>query len=112
MNPYEAYGSPPNERSPRYRAREDDSFERTDSYRRRSPGMFGPALQYVLLLTILVNDRRRPPPRNRSRSPAAIDRYQPERERPARDDFYEPQRTNTRERDDRRRAPSPTAANI
>jgi hypothetical protein len=63
-------------------------------------------------LTALANDRRRPPPRNRSRSPAAIDRYQPERDRPARDDFYEPQRTATRERDDRRRAPSPTAANI
>ncbi|KIV92183.1 hypothetical protein, variant [Exophiala mesophila] len=102
MNPFEAYGSPPNERSPRYRARDEDNYARTDSYRRRSP-------------VNERNDRRRPPPRQRSRSPAGIDRYQPERDRPVRegrDDFYEPQRTNTRDRDDRRRAPSPVAANI
>lgn len=113
MNPYEAYGSPPNERSPRYRSREDDTYDRTDSYRRRSPGRrIYPSVESTSTDTFPVNDRRRPPPRNRSRSPAAIDRYQPERDRPARDDFYEPQRTATRERDDRRRAPSPTAANI
>ncbi|KIW77549.1 hypothetical protein Z517_09995 [Fonsecaea pedrosoi CBS 271.37] len=112
MNPYEAYGSPTNERSPpRYRGR-DESYERTDSYRRRSP---------------VANDRRRPAPRNRSRSPVAIDRYQPDRERErdrernGRDDYYEGNRPaaretrdtrDARERDDRRRAPSPTAANI
>ncbi|KIX01388.1 uncharacterized protein Z518_09113 [Rhinocladiella mackenziei CBS 650.93] len=97
MNPYEAYGSPPNERSPsRYRARDDEPYDRNDSYRRRSP----------------VNDRRRPAPRNRSRSPVGIDRYQPERERANREDYYEPSRAAAREREDRRRAPSPTAANI
>lgn len=62
------------------------------------------------------DDRRRPAPRPRSRSPVGIDRYQPDRERerdrPARDAHYDPNRTATRERDDRRRAPSPTAANI
>ncbi|KIW21297.1 hypothetical protein PV08_01877 [Exophiala spinifera] len=99
MNPYEAYGSPPAERSPRYRSRDED-YDRRDTYRRRSP----------------VEDRRRPVPRPRSRSPVGIDRYQPdrdrERERPAREDHYDPNRTTARERDDRRRAPSPTAANI
>ncbi|EXJ56419.1 hypothetical protein A1O7_06762 [Cladophialophora yegresii CBS 114405] len=128
MNPYEAYGSPTNDRSPpRYRGR-DESYDRdrNDSYRRRSP----------------VNDRRRPAPRNRSRSPVAIDRYQPdrdrdrERDRTTRDDYYDGPRPaardirdtrdardprdgrdardirDPRERDDRRRAPSPTAANI
>ncbi|KAK5211937.1 hypothetical protein LTR99_001961 [Exophiala xenobiotica] len=99
MNPYEAYGSPPVERSPRYRSRDDD-YDRRDTYRRRSP----------------VDDRRRPAPRPRSRSPVGIDRYQPdrdrERDRPARDDFYDPARSTARERDDRRRAPSPIAANI
>jgi len=57
-----------------------------------------------------VDDRRRPPPRARSRSPV-IDRYQPGRDRPPRDDYYDP-RSNPRDREDRRRAPSPTPANI
>ncbi|KAL2444760.1 hypothetical protein ABEF95_017229 [Exophiala dermatitidis] len=102
MNPYEAYGSPPNDRSersppPRYRPRDEEPpYDRTDSYRRRSP----------------VNDRRRPPPRNRSRSPVGIDRYQPDRDRTARDDYYDASRPAPRERDDRRRAPSPGGANI
>ncbi|KAK4941712.1 hypothetical protein LTR10_018451 [Elasticomyces elasticus] len=96
MNPYEAYGSPPAERSPRYRPREDDTYQPRDTYRRRSP----------------VEDRRRPAPRNRSRSPVAIDRYQPDRERPNRDNSYEAPRPAARDSDDRRRAPSPVAANI
>ncbi|EXJ88586.1 hypothetical protein A1O1_05516 [Capronia coronata CBS 617.96] len=97
MNPSEVYGSPPADRSPpRYRPRDEEPYDRADSYRRRSP----------------VNDRRRPPPRNRSRSPAGIDRYQPDRERAPRDDYYDGPRTAPRERDDRRRAPSPIAANI
>ena len=92
--------------------------------------------------TTTANDRRRPAPRNRSRSPVAIDRYQPDRDRdrgererdqPRRDEYYDAPRPaardprdtrdareardareprDTRERDDRRRAPSPTAANI
>lgn len=57
----------------------------------------------------IVNDRRRPPPRNRSRSPV-IDRYQPDRDR-GRDDYYD-RNAPPRDREDRRRAPSPTAANI
>lgn len=57
------------------------------------------------------NDRRRPP-RNRSRSPVAIDRYQPP-DRGSRDDYYDTSRqVASRDREDRRRAPSPIAANI
>ncbi len=71
-------------------------------------------LQELIILSFIVNDRRRNGPRNRSRSPIAIDRYQPgDRERPARDDYYNESRTvASRDREDRRRAPSPTAANI
>ena len=60
------------------------------------------------------NDRRRPPPpRNRSRSPVAIDRYQPTDRGPRGDDYYDTSRqVASRDREDRRRAPSPTAANI
>lgn len=68
---------------------------------------------------IAGNERRRPPPRNRSRSPIAIDRYQPsERDRgpdrgPRDDAFYDSSRqVASRDREDRRRAPSPVAANI
>ena len=52
-------------------------------------------------------ENRRPPrPRNRSRSPVAIDRYQPD-PRNSRDDYFRERR------DDRRRAPSPNGpANI
>ena len=60
------------------------------------------------------NDRRRAAPRNRSRSPIVIDRYQPtDRDRGPRDDYYDNSRqVASRDREDRRRAPSPTAANI
>jgi hypothetical protein len=82
---------------------------------------------------LAVGDRRRPPPRARSRSPAGIDRYEPGRDRdrdrePARtgrdrDDFEArpamrdrratgDDRDGRENRDDRRRQPSPTAANI
>lgn len=65
-------------------------------------------LSTVMLTRVTVDDRRRPA-RNRSRSPV-IDRYQPGRDRGSRDDYYDPR--NPRDRDDRRRAPSPTPANI
>lgn len=56
-----------------------------------------------------AQDRRRG--RGRSRSPM-IDRYEPFDRRP-RDDFYNTSRDNAaREREDRRRPPSPTASNI
>lgn len=118
MNPYEAYGSPPTERSPpRYRARDEEPHDRNnDSYRRRSPGKpsHWSACHHTTNNVNPVNDRRRPAARNRSRSPVAIDRYQPERERTTRDDYYDASRPapRERERDDRRRPPSPTAANI
>ncbi|KAI9819531.1 MAG: hypothetical protein M1827_006980 [Pycnora praestabilis] len=69
-------------------------LDRTDSYRRRSPG---------------PQDRRGGPrgPRGRSRSPQAIDRYQPDR--PPRDDYYGASRV----REDRRRSsPPPVQGNI
>ena len=122
MNPYDTYGSPTDERPPsRYRD-EEPPYERNDSYRRRSPGMSGfPATRTrVLTSHPAANDRRRPPPRERSRSPVAIDRYQPGdrgdrggRERNGRDDYFNDARAPpNRERDERRRAPSPVAANI
>ncbi|KAJ6134644.1 hypothetical protein N7523_000966 [Penicillium sp. IBT 18751x] len=65
-----------------------------ENYRRRSPAS---------------QDRRRG--RGRSRSPM-IDRYEPSDRRP-REDFYNNSRDHAaREREDRRRAPSPTVANI
>ncbi|EAU32075.1 conserved hypothetical protein [Aspergillus terreus NIH2624] len=68
----------------------------TDSYRRRSP---------------VSQDRRRG--RGRSRSPAMIDRYEPSDRRQTRDDYYATAREHAgREREDRRRPPSPTVANI
>lgn len=90
MATYDTYGSPTDDRPV---GRFDERDDRRDAYRRRTP----------------VDDRRRPPPRNRSRSPV-IDRYQPGRERGPRDDYYDAR--NPRDRDDRRRAPSPTPANI
>lgn len=65
------------------------------------------------LLSGAPPDRRRVP-RNRSRSPHMLDRYDPnERPRPTREDhFGGPRDYATRERDDRRRGPSPAAANI
>ena len=70
--------------------------------------------QWLTYKRLAANDRRRPPPRNRSRSPVVIDRYQPgERDRGPRDDFYDSSRqVASRDREDRRRAPSPIAANI
>lgn len=74
-----------------------DRTDRTDTfYRGRSPG----------------NDRRRP--RNRSRSPLAVDRYEPNA-RVSREDYGGPRDAyGKRERDDRRRvaSPGPAPANI
>jgi uncharacterized C2H2 Zn-finger protein len=57
-------------------------------------------------------DRRQRGPR-RSRSPVAIDRYQPSDRANNRDDFYGASREfASRDREERRRAPSPVAANI
>jgi hypothetical protein len=121
MNPYDTYGSPTDERPPS-RYRDEEPFERSDTYRRRSPRKMENPKNFAALLTQLLapNERRRPPPRDRSRSPMAIDRYQPgdrgdrgPRERNGRDDYFSDARPPpTRERDDRRRAPSPVAANI
>ena len=121
MNPYDTYGSPTDERPPS-RYREEEPYERTDTYRRCSPRKMENPKNFAALLTHLLapNERRRPPPRDRSRSPIAIDRYQPgdrgdrgPRERNGRDDYFNDARPPpTRERDDRRRAPSPVAANI
>ncbi|OJD17427.1 hypothetical protein AJ78_02501 [Emergomyces pasteurianus Ep9510] len=83
--------------------REEDAFgsrPSIDSYRRRSP---------------TSQDRRRTATRGRSRSPVVIDRYQPgDRERAARgDEYYAASREHAaRDREERRRLPSPVAANI
>ncbi|KAJ6010089.1 hypothetical protein N7499_004507 [Penicillium canescens] len=91
MDSYDGFASPG-------RSREVDSFSgRTpgDSYRRRSPAS---------------QDRRRPRPRSRS---PVIDRYEPSDRRTHREDFYNGSRESAaREREDRRRPPSPMAANI
>ncbi|KAJ6186620.1 hypothetical protein N7519_007921 [Penicillium mononematosum] len=91
MDSYDGYGSPG-------RSRESDSFtgrSMGESYRRRSPAS---------------QDRRRARPRSRS---PVIDRYEPSERRSHRDDFYNTSREHAaREREDRRRAPSPTVANI
>ncbi|KAJ5591969.1 uncharacterized protein N7459_002338 [Penicillium hispanicum] len=90
MDSYDGYPSPE-------RSRDADSFSGRpagESYRRRSPAS---------------QDRRQP--RRRSRSPM-IDRYEPSDRRP-RDDFYNNSRENAaREREERRRPPSPNIANI
>ncbi|EEP76532.1 conserved hypothetical protein [Uncinocarpus reesii 1704] len=57
-------------------------------------------------------DRRRISGRGRSRSPMNIDRYQPG-DRISRDEYYNVSRDHaSRDREERRRHPSPTAANI
>jgi hypothetical protein len=108
MDSYEGYGSPG-------RAREPDSFSgRTpaEPYRRRSPGRY--LESYLNLSKIdqktVSQDRRRARPRSRS---PVIDRYEPSDRRPHREDHYNNSREHAaREREDRRRAPSPTVANI
>ncbi|KAJ5362745.1 hypothetical protein N7541_003589 [Penicillium brevicompactum] len=91
MDSYDGYGSPG-------RGREPDSFAgRTpvEAYRRRSPAS---------------QDRRRARPRSRS---PVIDRWEPSDRRPHREDHYNNSREHAaREREDRRRAPSPNVANI
>ncbi|KAL9106078.1 MAG: hypothetical protein Q9227_008864 [Pyrenula ochraceoflavens] len=97
MNPYETFGSPDADRPSSRYGRDEDLPPRNDSYRRRSPAAGG-----------------RRGGRNRSRSPVPIDRYQPsDRDRERRDDYYDGARQHSqRDREERRRAPSPTAANI
>ncbi|KAL9623153.1 MAG: hypothetical protein Q9160_002468 [Pyrenula sp. 1 TL-2023] len=99
MNPYETFGSPTEAERPTSRYGRDDEYPpRNDSYRRRSPVGGRPRRQ-----------------RDRSNSPPGIDRYQPQdrdRNRGGRDDHYENRHHGQRDREDRRRAPSPTAANI
>ncbi|KAL4885254.1 hypothetical protein BJY04DRAFT_205447 [Aspergillus karnatakaensis] len=93
MDSYDSYGSPG-----RNREAGDSYMSRAsmDSYRRRSP---------------VSQDRRRG--RARSRSPVHIDRYEPSDRRASRDDYYPAAREQTaRDREDRRRPPSPLAANI
>ncbi|RDL38581.1 putative Zinc finger protein [Venustampulla echinocandica] len=99
MDAYPGYREPPLARSPTERpswSGRDDNYRAPDRaeprdsfYRGRSPG----------------NDRQRRP-RDRTRSPPAVDRYEPAG-RP-RDDYGRPR---DRDRDDRRR-PSPGPANI
>ncbi|KAJ5081252.1 hypothetical protein N7456_013490 [Penicillium angulare] len=89
MDSYDGYASPG-------RSRDAESFSgrAPGEFRRRSPAS---------------QDRRRA--RGRSRSPM-IDRYEPSDRRP-REDFYNTSRDHAaREREDRRRPPSPTVANI
>ncbi|EPS31430.1 hypothetical protein POX_h09715 [Penicillium oxalicum] len=90
MDSYDAYDASPG------RGRDADSFGRPPSdYRRRSPGP----------------QDRRGRGRGRSRSPM-IDRYEPSDRRP-RDDFYNSSRDHAaRDREDRRRAPSPNVMHI
>ncbi|KAL4942811.1 hypothetical protein BDV06DRAFT_191386 [Aspergillus oleicola] len=93
MDSFDSYGSPG-----RSRDGGDPYMSRAsmDSHRRRSP---------------VSQDRRRG--RGRSRSPVMIDRYEPSDRRASRDDYYSTSREHTaREREDRRRPPSPIAANI
>ncbi|KAG9231175.1 putative zinc finger protein [Amylocarpus encephaloides] len=108
MDTYPGYREPPLARSPTERTSwsgRDDSYRATDRpesrdkfYRDRSPGV----------------DRRRT--RDRSRSPVAVDRYEPSG-RQSRDDYDRRDRDRDREnraprdREDRRR-PSPGPANI
>ncbi|KAL1990895.1 hypothetical protein VTN49DRAFT_5898 [Thermomyces lanuginosus] len=91
MDPYNGYGSPD-------RAHNGDPYSTRatgDSYRRRSPAS---------------QDRRRPVGgRGRSRSPPLIDRYEPGDRVRSRDDYYGPGRDYARDRDERRRPPSPAA---
>lgn len=62
-------------------------------------------------LLLASQDRRRG--RGRSRSPAMVDRYEPSDRRPSREDYYTASREHAvREREERRRAPSPNVVNI
>ncbi|PGH14648.1 hypothetical protein AJ80_05828 [Polytolypa hystricis UAMH7299] len=103
MDSYDSFGSPPAASKPERWGRDEDAYSSrpaVDSYRRRSPG---PAAS---------QDRRRTSQRGRSRSPVAIDRYQPG-DRGSRDDYYASSRDHaSRDREERRRLPSPTVANI
>lgn len=100
MDGYQGYREPPLARSPTERTSwggRDDGYRpaersepRDSFYRGRSPG----------------NDRRNRP-RDRTRSPVAVDRYEPSGRLP-RDDYGRPRE---RDRDERRR-PSPGPANI
>ncbi|KAI9885527.1 MAG: hypothetical protein M1823_002666 [Watsoniomyces obsoletus] len=86
MDTYPPYRSPPDHGSSRMKPEGRWGDRDEESYPRRSPGP----------------PDRRYRPRNRSRSPINIDRYQP--------DGYHG--AHSRERDNRRRAPSPGPANI
>lgn len=134
MDPYETFGSPPGgAKAEAGWGRDDESFSSrappADSYRRRSPGkVFGRGRFWVPpgrmarragplghLTNVTAAQEHRRGPRGRSRSPVAIDRYQPgDRERPPRtEDFYGASREHAaRDREDRRRPPSPNVANI
>ncbi|KAJ5618306.1 hypothetical protein N7528_006949 [Penicillium herquei] len=90
MDSYDGYASPGRNRD----LADSLSGRGQGDYRRRSPAS---------------QDRRRP--RGRSRSPM-IDRYEPS-DRRSREDFYNNSREHAaREREDRRRPPSPNVANI
>lgn len=92
MDPYDIYESPEKTRDG-----ESHGARMSDAFRRRSP---------------ISQDRRRSG-RARSRSPAMIDRYEPSDRRVSREDYHTTSREHAqRERDDRRRPPSPTGANI
>ncbi|ODH45161.1 hypothetical protein ACO22_00367 [Paracoccidioides brasiliensis] len=104
MESYDPFASPPptSAKVDARWSREEDAFTgrpSIDSYRRRSPAS---------------QDRRRTSARGRSRSPVVIDRYQPgDRERAPRDEYYTASRDHAaRDREERRRIPSPIAANI
>ncbi|PGH13050.1 hypothetical protein AJ79_03887 [Helicocarpus griseus UAMH5409] len=104
MESYDPFGSPTaTSAKPDTRwGRDEDAFPSRpviDSYRRRSP---------------TSQDRRRTSARGRSRSPVAIDRYQPgDRDRAPREEYYTASRDHAaRDREERRRLPSPIAANI
>lgn len=115
MDSYEGYDASPG------RNRDADSFSgrAPAEYRRRSPGMllysgslvgWRSARPFTDQL-LLVSQDRRGRGRGRSRSPM-IDRYEPTERRP-RDDFYNNSRDQAaRDREDRRRPPSPNVTNI
>ncbi|KAJ5937505.1 hypothetical protein N7454_003847 [Penicillium verhagenii] len=110
MDAYESYASPG-------RKREAESFSSRaqGEYRRRSPGTFSEEVLRVSkeksLLTMFSASQDRRRGRGRSRSPM-IDRYEPS-DHTRRDDFYNNSREHAaREREDRRRPPSPNVVNI
>lgn len=78
-------------------------------------GLLKIVLWKVLLTFTHIGQDHRRGPRGRSRSPVGIDRYQPgDRERaPRGEDYYGASREHAaRDREDRRRPPSPNVANI